>query len=124
MSETESNGLRLIRFDQARPYRPSGHRGVINRLLAGLGEGGVSQVSVWHGQVEPGGGAEAHVHEHSLQIYVGMSGELVVSTGDGAEGEALGPGDAILIPAGTAHDLKNNGETVATLLVVSSPALR
>jgi len=81
-------------------------------------------VSIWHGRVEPGGGAEPHIHERSLQIYVGMIGELVVSSGAGEEEYTLGPGDAILIPAGTGHDLKNNGETVATLLVVSSPALR
>lgn len=113
----------LTRFEDAEPYVPEGHHGVVNRLLVGLAEGGVSEVSVWHGRLEPGGGADPHVHQGSLQIYVGMTGEFMVSTGDGA-GKTLGPGDAIVIPAGVEHDLENQGGTVATLLVISSPALR
>jgi mannose-6-phosphate isomerase-like protein (cupin superfamily) len=113
----------VTRFESARPYGPAGHHGAVNRLLVGLAKGGVSEVSVWHGRLQPGGGADPHAHQDSLQIYVGMSGAFAVSTDDGV-GTTLGPGDAIVIPAGGGHDIENRGEVDATLLVISSPALR
>jgi len=71
----------MTHFEDAEPYVPAGHRGVVNRLLVGRAKGDVAQVSVWHGRLEPGGGAEPHVHEGSLQIYVGVTGQATVSTG-------------------------------------------
>lgn len=113
----------VTRFESADPYEPAGHHGVVNRLLVGLGKGGIPDVSVWHGRLDPGGGAHPHVHEDSLQVYVGIGGAFVVSTGDGVEA-TLGPGDSIVIPAGVEHGLENQTEVDATLLVISCPALR
>lgn len=113
----------VIRFEDADPYEPAGHHGVVNRLLVGLGQGDIADVSVWHGRLEPGGGADPHVHEGSLQIYVGIDGVFVVSTGDGVEA-TLRSGDAIVIPAGVEHGLENQADVDATLLVISCPALR
>ena len=114
--------MELVRFSEAAEYEPAGHHGVVNRLLAGIGRGGVGAVSVWHGRLEPGGGSEVHVHEGSAQIYAGLTGLLMVTNGEMAA--PLGPGDVVIIPAGETHDIHNESDDVATLLVISAPALR
>jgi len=114
--------LELVRFSEAAEYEPAGHHGVVNRLLAGIGRGGVRDVSLWHGSLEPGGGSDLHVHEGSAQIYAGLTGLLVVT--NGATVVPLGPGDVVIIPAGEPHDIHNESDEEATLLVISAPALR
>jgi len=109
-------------FDDAAPYEPSSHHGVVNRLLAGRARGGVTTVSVWHGRLVPGGGSDLHVHQHSVQVYVGVTGTISVS--DGENPVTLGAGDTAIIPAGELHDVHNRGNADATLLVISAPALR
>ena len=103
------------------PYEPAGHQGVVNRLLAGRALG-TDRVSIWHGTVERGGGSDTHVHDGSVQVYVGLSGTCTVTVGD--EVHRLGPLTAVTIPAGRPHRITNDGDEDATLLVVSSPALR
>jgi quercetin dioxygenase-like cupin family protein len=114
--------LELVRFSETAEYEPAGHHGLINRLLAGIGRGGVGAVSVWHGRLEPGGGSDLHVHEGSAQIYAGLTGLLVVT--NGATAVRLEPGDVVIIPAGERHDIHNQSDEEATLLVVSAPSLR
>ena len=114
--------MEVVRFPQTEPYEPGGHDGVVNRLLAGIGRGGVADVSVWHGALAPGGGSDLHVHEGSVQIYVILTGIAEVS--DGGDPVALDVGDTAIIPAGEPHDVRNHGDTEATILVISSPALR
>jgi quercetin dioxygenase-like cupin family protein len=113
--------MELVRFSETAEYEPAGHHGVINRLLAGIERGGVGAVSVWHGRLEPGGGSDLHVHEGSVQIYVGLIGLLEVT--NGATAVPLEPGDVVVIPAGERHDIHNQSDDVATVLVVSAPAL-
>ncbi len=111
-----------MRFSETAEYEPAGHHGVINRLLAGIGRGGVGAVSVWHGSLEPGGGSDLHVHDGSAQIYVGLTGLLTVT--NGVTAVPLEPGDAVIIPAGERHDIHNRSDEKATLLVVSAPSLK
>ncbi|HEX2154621.1 MAG TPA: cupin domain-containing protein [Acidimicrobiia bacterium] len=114
--------MKVIRFDGAEPYEPPGHTGVVNRLLVGRGSGEVTEVSVWHGAIEPGGGADPHVHAEAVQVYVVVSGVVTVS--DEESTVDLGPGDAAIFAAGDRHEVVNAGEGTATLYVVSAPALR
>jgi mannose-6-phosphate isomerase-like protein (cupin superfamily) len=96
---------------------------VVNRLLTGKAAGGVEAVSIWHGTLQPGGFAEPHVHEGSVQIYVGLTGWLDVETPSGAV--VLGSGDAVILEENERHSIRNShAEREATLLVVSAPALR
>lgn len=110
------------RFDEIDDYRPGGHAGVLNRLLAGASLGDGEGVSVWHGKFDPGGHSEIHRHPGSIQVYVGVSGEFVV--GIGGEESTIGPRDVAVIPAGTEHFIANRSDSDAEVLVVSSPALR
>jgi quercetin dioxygenase-like cupin family protein len=113
--------LKLVRLVESQEYEPHGHQGVVNHLLAGRALG-TPAISVWHGEIEPGGGSDLHSHANSVQIYAGLTGELTVS--NSAEEIVIGPGDVAILSAGEKHDIHNRSSTAATLLVISSPALR
>jgi uncharacterized cupin superfamily protein len=114
--------VRFHRFDELDEYSPAGHEGVVNRLLVGADDGGEGAVSVWHGRLDPGGHSDVHTHPKSLQIYVGVSGEMVV--GDGTEEHRLLPMATAIFPAATEHFIENRGTDVAEVLVISAPGLR
>lgn len=114
--------MELVKFDLAEKYEPGGHAGVVNRALVGRGSGGVQAMSVWYGEFTAGASSERHVHDQSVQVYVGLSGEFAVATDD--EVVHLEVGDAVIIPAGEFHAIQNLGDTPANVLVISSPALR
>lgn len=114
--------MRLHGFDELEEYRPGGHEGVVNRLLVGEGLGGEGRVSVWHGRLAPGGHSETHTHPSSLQIYIGISGEMVV--GDDQREETLIPLATALFPQGTVHFIENRSNDEAEVLVISVPGLR
>lgn len=110
-----------VEFRDATPYEPPGHHGVVNRLLVGR-ETGVEDVSVWHGTLAPGGGSDVHVHQDSVQIYVGLAGGATVTVADVEHRlESL---TTITIPAATPHSIRNEEDREAALLVISVPALR
>ncbi len=115
--------MQVIKFEEATPYEPPGHSGVVNRLLVGRASGGVDDVSVWHGVIEPGGRADPHVHEGAVQAYIVVSGTLTVVGGEDG-GVELTPGDTAIFAAGEPHEVYNAGDSVAALHVVSAPALR
>ena len=106
---------------EAVPYEPAGHEGVVNRLLVGR-ETGVDDVSVWHGTLAPGGGSDVHVHDHSMQIYVGLAGAATVMVADLEY--RLDSMTTVTVPAATPHSIRNTEGPEATLLVISVPALR
>lgn len=114
--------MKFHRFDELEEYQPGGHEGVVNRLLVGEDLGGEGQVSVWHGRLSPGGHSDAHTHPASLQIYVGISGEMVV--GDDHREETLTPLATAIFPKGTVHFIENRGDDEAEVLVISVPGLR
>lgn len=113
--------MHVVRFDAAPSFVPGGHTGVVNRALAGRAVGEVEQVSVWHGTFEPHGGADLHVHETSVQVYVVLTGAFRVDNGQ--QHVRLGTNDAVVIPAGEPHAIAADGEP-STVLVISAPALR
>jgi mannose-6-phosphate isomerase-like protein (cupin superfamily) len=82
----------------------------------------VAEVSVWHGTIESGGGSDQHVHERAVQVYVGLSGTLTVTGRAGSV--TIGSGDAVILRPGEPHAVTNATDGPASLLVVSSPALR
>lgn len=114
--------MRFIRFEDLEEYLPSGHAGVVNRLLVGRANGDGGSVSVWHGSLEPGGHSDVHVHQGSLQIYVGLSGEMTV--GDGDREERLDRLATAVFEKGTRHFIANRGGKAAEVLVISVPGLR
>lgn len=74
-------------------------------------------VQLW--ELPPGGteGGHAHPAEEPLEeLYVVVEGRAAMRL----EGETyeLGPGDALLAPVGSEHDLRNIGDTSLKLLIV------
>jgi mannose-6-phosphate isomerase-like protein (cupin superfamily) len=66
----------------------------------------------------PGKEIEAHVDPmEEIYFIASGSGEMRVDE----ERRPVGPGDAIWIPAGSAHSLVNDGDQECTILVVASP---
>lgn len=114
--------MRFHRFEKLEEYAPGGHDGVVNRLLVGEANGGEGAVSVWHGKLEPGGRSERHTHPESLQIYVGLSGEMVV--GDEDREEVLVPMATAVFPKGAIHFIQNRSNHDAEVIVISVPGLR
>ncbi|WP_114454780.1 cupin domain-containing protein [Halopolyspora algeriensis] len=74
-------------------------------------------VQTW--ELPPGGaeGMHAHPHEDPLEeLYLVVDGSAVMRV-DGQTFE-MGPGDAVLAPVGSEHDVRNPGETTLKLVVV------
>ncbi|HJQ94934.1 MAG TPA: cupin domain-containing protein [Acidimicrobiia bacterium] len=114
--------MEFLRFEDLETYEPSGHAGVVNRLLVGKANLAVQEVSVWHGLLHPGGRSDLHVHSTSLQIYVGLTGSMVV--GNGQEEEELKPRATAYFQVGENHFIENRSKEDAEVLVISVPGLR
>ena len=69
--------------------------------------------------VGPGQSQKPHAHTDQDKIYVVLEGEGRVSVG-GVE-ETLGPGEAVIAPAGVEHGLVNAGPASLLVLVVVAP---
>jgi quercetin dioxygenase-like cupin family protein len=111
--------MQLHEFDTLPEYQPKGHQGFTSRRLASRALGGDGSVSLSHATVAPGGHSNIHVHETSIQIYVGLSGTLVV--GNGADEYPLAPLCTAIFEKGTDHFVENRSDEVATVLVITAP---
>lgn len=114
--------MRFHRFEDLAEYEPAGHDGVVNRLMVGEESGGDGSLSIWHGRLDPGGHSEVHTHRDSLQVYVGLRGEMTVGNDD--EEYVLVANATAVFPAGTRHFIENRSASIGEVLVVSVPGLR
>ena len=69
--------------------------------------------------LEPGQEQNPHAHEASDKVYVVLDGEGRFRIG--SEEESLGPGWAVLAPAGSDHAVTNPGPARLTMLVFMAP---
>jgi quercetin dioxygenase-like cupin family protein len=69
--------------------------------------------------LEPGQEQKPHAHAGAAKIYYVLEGEGTFLVG--AEERTLGPGYAVLAPAGEDHGVKNNSGGRLTLLVTMAP---
>lgn len=79
----------------------------------------VKGVSVAEALVEPGRDTEVHRHQLSQEIYYILEGEGEMRLG--GETFKVKTCDAILIPPGTLHCVKNDGRSALRMLCVCSP---
>jgi len=70
--------------------------------------------------VPPGGGPPPHIHRHEHESFYLLDGTVSLTVG----GQTIraSKGDFAHIPRGAVHTFRNEGETVARMLVVFSPA--
>ncbi len=99
-------------------FRPPGHSGTLNHRLAHRGNG-AGNLAVWHGEIEPGGEAEEHVHEHMDQAFYVLEGECLFKLG--GEEHRLGKGGFVFIPPRTPHRIVATGPRNLKLLIMMAP---
>jgi quercetin dioxygenase-like cupin family protein len=111
--------MRITRLADARPYAAPGHSAVAALRLQGLEASPASFCAVGLSYYLPGGKAEMSAGPQE-KVYVVLDGELVVEVGDGAR-QALAKYDSCLIEPNEAREVRNETNSVATLLVVTPP---
>ena len=79
----------------------------------------VANQSLAEARLAPGEATEPHYHAVSEEFYYVIEGEGVMRIG--TETQAVGVGDAILIPAGAVHTLRNTGAGNLRILCCCAP---
>ena len=80
----------------------------------------VANQSLAEATLPPGGATEAHRHPRAEEIYYLLRGQGQMRVG--SEERAVRPGDAILIPPGSVHQIRNTaGEPLVFLCCCAPP---
>ena len=77
---------------------------------------GASQSSIVRQRQQPGGGNPPHFHDRE-EIMLVTRGSVAVTAGDTTT--TLGPGDSLIVPANTTHQLATAGESEAEWLLIA-----
>jgi mannose-6-phosphate isomerase-like protein (cupin superfamily) len=89
------------------------------RVLLDAEAGGAANQSLAEASLEPGQVTERHYHARTEEIYVLLEGEGEMEVeGDRSH---VGPGDAILIPAGAWHQIRATGSGRLRFLCCCAP---
>jgi mannose-6-phosphate isomerase-like protein (cupin superfamily) len=91
----------------------------IRELLA-YRNSAIRNQSLAEARLPPGASTTPHHHPRTEEIYYILEGEGVARIGDETRG--VKPGDAIAIPPGTAHQVRNSGQGVLKFLCCCAPA--
>ena len=70
--------------------------------------------------VPPGGGPPPHIHEREEECFYLLAGHLTMILGD--QQIPVAAGDFVQVARGTVHTFVNDGENVARMLAIFSPA--
>jgi mannose-6-phosphate isomerase-like protein (cupin superfamily) len=114
-----SGALKQIDPDKLDATLPDGHWQVDTRELVRSGDRMRLQLC----EMEPGGGAEPHVHNDKDQIFFVTDGALRVLDESGAD-SLVTAGQAILIPAGASHGTESASGGTTVYLVITYPSER
>lgn len=80
----------------------------------------IRRQSLAEARIAVGGSTTPHRHPETEEIYYILEGTGEMRIGD--ERQEVHPGDAIAIPPGASHELRNTGNTVLKLLCCCVPA--
>ena len=80
---------------------------------------GSTKVSLAKLIVGPGQKSQRHYHKETEEIYYILSGGGRVAIGD--ESFGIGPGSAIFLPTGMAHEIHNTGEEELVFVCADAP---
>jgi len=80
----------------------------------------IRRQSLAEARLAVGGSTTRHRHPSTEEIYYILEGTGEMQIDD--ESRQVGPGDAIAIPPGASHELRNTGQTVLKLLCCCVPA--
>lgn len=108
--------MQITRFVDAQPYSAPGHYDMRGLRLQGHAASGSTFAWTGLSHFLPGGGAEMDASPLE-KIYVVLVGTVTIELGDGTVA-TLAPLDSCFIPGGEARAVRNEGNAVATMLVV------
>jgi len=106
----------IVRLADASPYLAPAHFDMRSLRLQGLDASAADFAWVGLSYFLPGGGAGMDAGATG-KIYVVLDGELTIALGTG-ETQVLSRLDSCFIPAGEAREIRNDGNLVATMLVI------
>lgn len=109
--------MRIDRLDQRESFITADGSSI--RELAGIPSGNAANQSLAEATVPPGGETILHHHVRSEEIYLFTAGAGRMILGD--EEADVRAGDAVVIPPGTPHGLRNPGAEPLVLLCCCSP---
>jgi mannose-6-phosphate isomerase-like protein (cupin superfamily) len=92
------------------------------RELCGLPTGGTAKQSLAEATLEPGQATQRHYHGESEEIYFVLEGEAEMELDD--DRARVEDGQAIPIPPGAWHQIRNVGERPLRILCCCSPPYR
>lgn len=104
-----------IKFDPTAEFTTEERCSIIEYLNEGD-----SGISIARARVEPGVTTAWHSLDHTVERYVITDGSGVVEVGDEPPQE-VGPGDTVVIPAGTRQRITNTGRSDLLFLCICSP---
>ena len=107
--------MKVQRFHEAQAYVAPNHFDMRSLRLQGFEPGGPETFWTGLSHFLPGGGAGPDASPLE-KVYVVLAGELTITV-DGTD-TVLRPMDSCCIPGGEVRAVKNNGNDVATMLVV------
>jgi len=107
--------MEITRIAEARPYVAPKHFDMRSLRLQGFDASASKFAWLGLSYFLPGGGAEMDASPLE-KLYVVLSGEITVELADGPA-HVLSAFDSCYIPGGEARAVRNNGNTVATMLV-------
>jgi quercetin dioxygenase-like cupin family protein len=108
--------VEVTRFADARAYTAPKHYDMRGLRLQGFDASGAGFAWTGLSHFLPGGGAEMDASPLE-KIYVVIAGEVTIELGDGTT-HVLGALDSCFIPGGEARAVRNDGNAIATMLVV------
>ena len=107
--------MKVTRFADAKPYVAPNHFDMRSLRLQGFEAGGPERFWTGLSHFLPGGGAGPDSSPLE-KVYVMLTGELTVKVGE--QEVVLRAMDSCCIPGGETREVKNNGNAVATMVVV------
>ena len=108
--------MHVTLYKDAKPYHPPLHHGCSALRLQGFDATPADFAWAGLSHILPGGGADMDAGALA-KIYVVIAGKVTVRLADGTA-ETLGVMDSCFIPAGEAREVRNNGNEVASMIVV------
>ena len=108
--------MEVTRIAEAREYHPPLHHGCTALRLQGFDASGADFAWTGLSHIEPGGGADMDAGALG-KIYVVVEGEVTVRLEDGSA-TVLGALDSCFIPAGEMREVRNDSDTVASMIVI------
>jgi glyoxylate utilization-related uncharacterized protein len=106
----------IVRLADAKAYVAPKHYDMRSLRLQGFDASGADFAWTGLSYFLPGGGAEMDAGPLA-KIYVVLDGEVTIELG-GSTTHRLGKLDSCFIPGGEARAVRNDGNTIATMLVV------